>query len=101
MQKFRKMLLYGVSRRLDAPNVLLLSQLALGTEKRRSLRLHDANHFALRSAAGALVPGPIIHAVMILVAAHLVERIAIRPIAKRRTFIPNRRIEHLEGGVRD
>jgi hypothetical protein len=74
---------------LEAPATL--PSLAIRAEERRPLGLHNATNLAAAAAARAGLTGAVVYAVMVLVAAFLVEGVAIRAVAKRRAFVSNGR----------
>jgi hypothetical protein len=69
--------------------------LALGTEKRRTLRLHHA-HDDSAAARRASFASSIIDAVVVLVAAGFVQCISIRTVGKRRALVADRRLQDLQ-----
>src|SRR5262245_32938451 len=83
------------------PNKRLAPALARRTKERRALRLHYSNDLAFARTTQASFARAVIYAVVILVAALLVERITIRPIAQRGTFVANRRFQHGVRRIRD
>ena len=78
---------------LEARQRCLSLSLARWAKKRRPLCLDDPLHLAAGPAARAGVAGVVVHAVMILIAACLVERVAIRAVAERRAFVADGRFE--------
>ena len=65
----------------------------MGTMKRSPLGLHGANDGS-RPAGRAKIALAIIHAVVVLVTASRIERIAVRAIGKRRAFVLNRQMKY-------
>ena len=57
--------------------------LAGWAEKGGSLRLNNASNFTIAAAARTGFARPVINAVMVLIAAFLIERVAVGAIAKR------------------
>src|SRR4051794_4134863 len=76
----------------SAYNSLLLAPWAI---ERRSLCLHDSQNLTL-AATAADVAGAVVNAMMILIAAGLIQRVAIRSIRKRRTFVQHGRLQHFQ-----
>src|SRR3954468_11316490 len=80
---------------------LLLFSLATRTKERGTLRLDDTDDPARFAAVGASFIGLVVHAVPALVPTRLIQRIAIRAVAKRRAFVLYGRFEDLVSRVRD
>src|SRR5437667_126475 len=71
--------------------------LAMGAEECRPLRLDDPLN-AAGAADGAKFARPIVDAMVVLIAAGFVERVAVRAIGQRRAFIADRHFENLDDG---
>src|SRR5262245_35575216 len=71
------------------------------TKKGRPLRLHNSDNLASARAARAKPTGAVVYSMMILITTLLVERIAIGAVAKRGTFVANRRFQHGVRSVRN
>ena len=64
------------------------SPLTLGTIKRRPLRLHEPQNRSLTTAT-ALLPRPVIDAMMVLITTFFTKGITVSSVRKRRTFVAN------------
>src|SRR5215208_6200702 len=87
-----------VSRSETATLSLLL---AAGAKERRSLRLHNPLYRVSGTASLANFSCPVIYAMMILVAALLIQGVAIGAVAERRTLISDCRLENFLGRIRN
>jgi hypothetical protein len=78
-----------------------LSSLAGCAEECGSLGLDDAFNLAAGAAAGAFVFGAVVDAVMVLVAAVLIEGVAVRAVGERGAFVPDGVLENFVRRVGD
>src|SRR4051794_35543569 len=70
------------------------ASLARSTKKRRTLGLNDSHDLLASRAAWADFARSVVHAVMLLIAALLIERVAISAVTQRRALVPNRRFQN-------
>ena len=74
--------------------------LAVRAKKRRSLSLHDANDYLL-AARRAEIARAVIDAMVILIAAGFVERVAVGSVGERGAFVANGEFEDSEHVLMD